>query len=110
MQLFEEFTDKEARLHKFLSKFPDNATSWPQATEEIRDLARGARETLTEIDLDMLYDEWETNPDAPQPLDFRILKTPSEWNTQGKKYILDTYNKMSDQAKATFFDRFDHWL
>ena len=48
-------------------------------------MARTAREHHTEYDYDMLYDEWETNPKAPQPLDFRKLKTPSAYNTQGKK-------------------------
>ncbi len=35
--------------------------------DEIRDMARRAREYHTEYDLDML----DTNPKAPQPLDFR---------------------------------------
>lgn len=99
------------KMVKFLDTFPDNATSWSQAAgDELRDMARTAREYHTEYDLDMTYDEWETNPDAPQPLDFSKLKTPSERNTQGKKYIIDMVNKMGDQAKENFFDDYKHWF
>ena len=78
---------------------------------EIRDMARTAREYHTEYDLDMTYTEWETNPDAPQPLNFIELEGDSnEWNKQGKAYILDMLSKMGDQAKDHFFEDFKHWL
>lgn len=106
LKLYEAFSgDKHPifkKLAKFLNQFPDNATNWGQATDEVRDIARMAREFYTEIDLDMLHDEWETNPKAPQPLDFRKIKTPAEWNKQGKKYTFDTLAKMSDSAKDSF--------
>lgn len=98
------------RMLKFLAKFPDDARSWAEATDEIRDMARTAREYHTELDKDMLFDEWETNPNAPQPLDFRKLKTPSEWNTEGKKYIIDTLDKMGKQAVDEFMNDFKHWF
>lgn len=102
--------EQRKKIVAFLDRFPDNTQSWAEATDEIRDMAREAREFHTEYDLDMLHDEWETNPKAPQPLDFRKLKSPSKWNTEGKKYILDTWDKMGDHAKEAFFDSFKHWF
>lgn len=98
------------KLLKFLEKFPNNTQSWSEATDEIRDIARGARESHTELDLDLLYDEWETNPEAPQPLDFRKLKSPSAWNTEGKKYIIEMLDKMGAEAANSFFDDYEDWL
>ena len=78
--------------------------------DEIRDMARAAREYHTEYDLDMLYTDWETNPEAPQPLDFRKLKSNKDWNEKGKAYILDMLDKMGKQAADAWFDDFEHWL
>lgn len=102
--------EQRKKIVAFLDKFPDNTQSWAEATDEIVDMAREAREFHTEYDLDMLRDEWKTNPKAPQPLDFRKLKSPSKWNTEGKKYILDMWDKMGDHAKDAFFDSFKHWF
>ncbi len=114
IHLFESFS--KARKHpvykmveKVFKKFPRNATSWANATDEMRDMARVAREMHTEIDLDMLHDEHETNPNAPQPLDFRKIKTPSEWNSRAQDYIMDMLDKMSDEAKTQYHERFKHW-
>lgn len=85
-------------IERFLAKFPDNATSWDKATDEIREIARTAREYYNGITLDVL----EEDPKALQPLDFRSFKTPSQWNTQAKKFIRDTYAKMNDQTKIQF--------
>ena len=117
VKLFNQLNEAVSRKHpvykkleKFLAKFPNDAKSWAQATEEIRDMAREAREIYTETDFDMTFDEWETNPKAPQPLDFRAIKTPSEWNTKGKEYILNTLDKMSNEAKDRFAKRFSGWI
>lgn len=99
-----------AQLDAFLSEFPDDAQNWGQATDEIRDTARWAREFYTEIDLDGSPDDWEKNKEIPQPLNFRSFKTPSEWNTQAKKYIVDIWNKMSEQAREKLIDRLGEWL
>lgn len=114
IKLYEAYAKRKhpvyAKLDKFFKQFPDDATSWRYATDELRDMARGAREIYTEMDLDMLTDEWEKNPDAPQPLDFDKLKTPAEWNSKSKAYILDTLDKMSDDAKDSFGREFKEWL
>lgn len=95
-----------ANAEAFLSQFPDNAASWADATDEIRDMARTAKEYYNEITLDVLSED----PKGLKPLDFRSLKTPSQWNTQGKKYIRDTYKKMNAQAREQFLERFSHWF
>ena len=38
------------KIEKFLEQFPTDATSWRQATDEVRDLARASREMLDEYD------------------------------------------------------------
>lgn len=98
--------EKLKRIKHFLSMFPDNADSWSQATDEIRDLARSVKEIYNEYDLDVNDDD----PQALKPLDFQSLKTPSRWNTEGKKYILSTYNKMVDKSKDMFYNQFAEWF
>lgn len=94
------------KLDKFLEKFPNNAASWNQATDEVRDLARTAKEYHNELDLDVASDD----PKAHESHDFRVHKTPADWNTKGKKYIQDTVSKMSDATKNAFMERHSHWL
>lgn len=92
-----------ANIENFLNKFPDDAKSWGQATDEIRDLARMAREYYNGITLDVLNDD----SSALQPLNFCEFNTPSEWNTNAKKFIRETYEKMNDQTKQQFIERFN---
>ena len=78
-------------LNKFLKIFPDDAKSWANATEEVRDIARTAKE---------YYNEYESK--NIKPCDFRTFTKPSEWNTKGKKYINKVYEKMSANTKKQF--------
>lgn len=86
---------KKQHLLQYLNWFPYNAKSWGQASDEVRDIARMARMTYLEVD----------EKEYPA-LDFKTLKTPSEWNTQGRFYITDMYFKMSEKAKKEFLDNF----
>ena len=111
IKLYEKFINEAksaAKSHKLYKKllkyFKDDY--W----DEIRDMARRAREYHTEYDLDMLYTDWETNSKAPQPLDFRKLKSNKEWNEKGKAYILNMLDKMGEPAVDAWFDDFEHWL
>ncbi|MFR9635488.1 MAG: hypothetical protein SNH55_02790 [Rikenellaceae bacterium] len=88
-----------AILEKYLEQFPTNATSWSHATDEIRDLARTIRELLEEYQGIIV-----------EPIDFRAIKTPSEWNIQGRIFIIDNYAKMNNDAKNTFNIRFAEWF
>ena len=78
-------------VEKFLEQFPNDAKSWRQATEEVRDIARTAREYLEE------YDEI-----AVEAVNFRAIKTPAEWNTKGKQFAIDTIKKMRDNTRERF--------
>jgi len=91
-----ELESKKQNLLRYLNWFPYHAKSWSQATDEIRDIARLARITYLEID----------EKEFPA-LDFKSLKTPSDWNTQGRFYISDMYFRMSDEAKKIFLETFE---
>jgi hypothetical protein len=94
------------KLNKFISKFPDNATSWADATDEIRDMASKVRQYYNEYVLDVNQDD----PTALKPLNFKQFTTPSEWNTKGKQYIIDTFNKLTPDGKKDYFEYFSGWL
>jgi hypothetical protein len=81
---FKNFEDVE----KFLAKFPDTATSWKDATDELRDIARISREYIGEFD--------GIEVDA---IDYHSLKTPAAWNMTSKDYIRHNMERMS---KNTF--------
>jgi hypothetical protein len=78
-------------VQKYLDKFRDDETSWRGATDELRDIARYSREFLSELD--------NIEIDA---LDFKSFKTPAEWNTTSKKYIMDNISKMSKLTQTKF--------
>jgi hypothetical protein len=91
-----ELKSKKNNLLKYLELFPNDAKSWNQATDELRDIARMSRMTYLEVD----------EKDYPA-LDYKQLKTPGEWNTKSKSYIKEMYDRMSDKAKKEFLDNFE---
>lgn len=86
-------------VQKYLDKFKDDETSWRGATDELRDIARESREIL--LDLDGIKVE---------AINFKAIKTPSEWNIVAKNYIINNIKQMSKSTQNTFFknlnDRF----
>ena len=88
-----------SKIEKFLEQFPTDATSWVQATDEVRDLARASREMLDEYD--------DTKVEA---VDFTATKTPAEWNTKAREAILRNYNMMRPRTQMLFFERFEDWF
>jgi DNA replication protein DnaC len=87
------------KIEKFLSKFPKNATSWKDATDEIRDLSRRSKEYLEEYDQIIV-----------EHIDFKKCKTPAQWNTKGRKHVLANIDRMSEQTKIAFYEFFDNWF
>ena len=87
------------KIEKFLEQFPTDATSWVQATDEVRDLARASREMLDE------YDDIKA-----EAVDFTATKTPAEWNTKAREAILRNYNMMRPRTQMLFFERFEDWF
>jgi len=88
---YESIFKEGQNLNKYLDKFPNNAKNWSQATDELKDISRTAREYIEEYDNKVL-----------QPLNFKSFKTPSEWNTESKKYIKNVYKSMGDNCKKQF--------
>ena len=88
-----------SKIEKFLEQFPTDATSWVQATAEVRDLARASREMLDE------YDDIKVAAG-----DFTATKTPAEWNTKAREAILRNYNMMRPRTQLLFFERFEDWF
>ena len=87
------------KIERFLDKFPTNATSWREATDEVRDLARASREMLDE------YDDIKV-----EAVDFTAIRTPAEWNTLGREAIIRNYDMMSPRTQLLFFERFEDWF
>ena len=87
------------KIERFLDKFPTNATSWREATDEVRDLARVSREMLDE------YDDITV-----EAVDFTAIRTPAEWNTLGREAILRNYDMMRPRTQMLFFERFEDWF
>ena len=87
------------KIEKFLEQFPTNATSWREATDEVRELARASREMLDEYD--------DINVEA---VDFTATRTPSEWNTLGREAILRNYDMMRPRTQILFYERFEDWF
>ena len=88
-----------SKIEKFLEQFPTDATSWVQATDEVRDLARASREMLDE------YDDIKV-----EAVDFTAIRTPAEWNTLGREAILRNYDMMRPRTQMLFFERFEDWF
>ena len=89
----------KTKIEKFLERFPKDATSWAQATDEIRDLARTSREYLEDYDGVIVG-----------PVDFKHISTPAEWNTKGRDYILANIDRMKALTRKAFFDYFYNWV
>ena len=87
------------KIERFLDKFPTNATSWREATDEVRDLARASREMLDE------YDDIKV-----EAVDFTATKTPAEWNTRAREAVMRNYDMMSPRTQLLFFERFEDWF
>ena len=87
------------KIEKFLEQFPTDATSWSQATDEIRDLSRASREMLNE------YDDIQV-----EAVDFTATRTPAEWNTLGRESIMRNYDMMRPRTQLLFYERFEDWF
>ena len=87
------------KIEKFLEQFPTNATTWREATDEVRDLAHASREMLDE------YDDIKV-----EAVDFATTRTPAEWNTLGREAILRNYDMMRPRTQILFYERFEDWF
>jgi hypothetical protein len=79
-----------------VKKWPLNANCWSQATDEIRDMSRAAREM---IGYGLLY-----------AVDFRQCGSPADWNTRGIQSIVWLYKRMDHEQRARFIADHQSWL
>lgn len=75
---------------KLSQQYSPMATSWADATDEIRDLCRYARQMLV--------------LDETHAVDFQKLDTPAEWNTQGIDGIIRFYQQMTESQRNEFVE------
>jgi hypothetical protein len=85
----------KTKIENYLAKFPKDATSWAYATDEIRDMSRESRAFLEDLDEIIV-----------EPVDFKVCKTPAEWNTKGRESIIANFDRMSSSTQRSFFYRF----
>lgn len=84
-------------LAKLLSAaFPPSATSWYQATDEVRDMCREAR---------VLAGVAESNA-----VNFRRFSSPQQWNQHGVDGILHFYEMLAEPEQEEFCFRFTEVL
>jgi hypothetical protein len=88
-----------AKIEKFLERYPKDATSWADATDEIRDMSRESREILEDCD-----------GIAVEAVNFKAIRTPAEWNTKGRESILANFDRMSEYTKRDFYASFRDWF
>ena len=87
------------KIERFLAMFPTDEVCWSQATDEIRDMSCTSREYLEEFDNITV-----------EPVEFRSIRTPAEWNSKGRESILRNYDMMTPRTQERFFKRFVDWF
>lgn len=83
----------------YMKKFPSDAKSWSQATDEMRDLSRIARETIS-----------EQQGTTVAAIDYQAIKTPAEWNKKSKAFVSKVYKKMTPATKKVFYRYFKQYF
>lgn len=102
----ESMNDYDSRLETFLNKFPDNATSWTQATEETREVVRALRLFYNDTILNVL----EGEPGYIEGLNFRSFNTPAEFNTKAKAEIRRLWSLIPEDKKDEAFSEIDNFV
>lgn len=95
----ENNNDFMSKLNLFFSKFPNDATNWKYATDELRDISRAIKELNNEL-----------SSEKVEALNFKELNTPSEWNSKSKEYILDVFSKLDEYGKKQFIEYFYNYF
>jgi hypothetical protein len=77
-------------------QFPIDTICWSNATDEVRDMSRAARQILELSELHAVR--------------FDTCRSPSEWNLHGTASIVRWYKQMDATQREQFCDQFKHWL
>jgi hypothetical protein len=78
------------------SQFPPQTTCWSQATDEVRDMCRAAREMAGVAE--------------ELAVDFQSLNTPSAWNSEGIAGMIKFYSMLNNDQQREFCHRFGRFL
>lgn len=89
-------------LETFLADFPDNTTSWAQATGELPDMYVWLREVHNLLLLG------ENDPLVP--VGRENCQTPAEWNRKYKEAIRLAFGRLDANLIERFAKRFSEWL
>lgn len=103
IQLSENKKFNQNKFETFLNQFPDNATSWSEATEELIEL----------YDMLLSYhnDIYGDNPSMQIPdKNTSRSKTPAEFNKKFKKLIRDVIAQTTDEVKDYVYDHYSNWF
>ena len=99
-------TDRHNKMQKikaFLEQFPNNATTWNKATDEVATLNTAIGDFIDNYKGDLFV-----TFGGELPNDTRL--TPAKRNTNHKKIILKYLPKLSDRDFDTFYDNFADWF
>lgn len=76
--------------------YPLSVTCWSQATDEVRDLSRHAREAA--------------GVPIEQAVNFRSLESPAEWNSVAISSIITFFSMLSFSEQQKFLADYDHLI
>lgn len=96
----------DKKLHAFLDRFPNDAKSWGQATDEIREMAADVRQAYNEQVLDVV----EGDSGYVEGLNFKEFGKPHQWNTEAKKFILKYWALLPENVKKNTFFADGRWF
>lgn len=92
--------ESTSSLENFLNKFPDDATTWDQATDELPDMYHWMTQYLNDVREKVIL----------MPVGRGNVKTPSEWNTKYKAAIRKALSLFDDHEKEAFYRKFQSML
>lgn len=96
----------ENKLEKFMAQFPDNTTSWGEATDEIRDLANAVRCAYNGHVIDVV----EGEPGYVEPVSPIHFSSAGEFNRLHKEQIRELWPQLTDHAKEEVSDFYADWF
>lgn len=91
--------EQTEKLKVFFDSFPDNATSWEQATDELADMHNYLAEEFPGYMGNIFVSAGGKLPDA-------VRQSPAVRNTLHKKAILDLLPQLNATQSDAFFERF----
>lgn len=86
-------------IENFLRNFPLDATSWAQATDEIRSLVHEIR-----INHNDYFEE------QIESMNWYSFTSPSQWNTEGRLEFWRIWDLTCEEARSDTYNAFIEWF